>query len=129
MRPLSATKLRAAAVLAASIAALAFGACGDDEETTTTTTTTPTATGATGEEATTEDTTSEDGAAADGDVTAQLETMLQEQGGFTAEQAECVAPKVSEDIESPEELNTQKGVQALIDASFDAVIECGAPAP
>lgn len=115
--------MRMAAVLAASVAALALGACGDDEETTTTTTT-PSATGATGEEAT-----SEDSAAADGDVTAQLETMLQEQGGFSEEQAECVAPKVSEDIESPEELNTQKGVQALIDASFDAVIECGGPAP
>jgi hypothetical protein len=111
------------------VALFAVAGCGDDEETTTTTTTTPTATGATGEEATSEDPATEDSAAADGDVTAQLETMLQEEGGFTEEQAECVAPKVSEDIESPEELNTQKGVQALIDASFDAVVECGGPAP
>jgi hypothetical protein len=108
---------RMAAVIAACVAALALAACGDDDEDTTTApTTTPTgATGATGEAG---------GAGASEADVQQMETMLVEQGGYTQEEAECVAPKVLDEAGSLEDV--QKNAQKLIQASQDALAECGA---
>lgn len=112
--------MRTAVLLAACVAALALAACGDDDEDTTTTpTTTPTgATGATGEEG------ASDEAGASEDDIRQMETMLVEQGGYTQEEAECVAPKVLDEAESLEDV--QANAQKLIEASQDALAECGA---
>jgi hypothetical protein len=117
----SSSRIRMGAVLAACVATLTLAACGGDDDEDTTTTTTPTEAGATGE-------TGETGAVPE-DFAAQLETMLVEQGGYTQEQAECVAPKVADEFEGPEELQGQAGAQKLIDASLAAVVECGGPAP
>ena len=53
--------------------------------------------------------------------------MLVEQGGYTQEQAERVAPKISDEFDSPDEIQGKAGAQKLIDASLEAVVECGGP--